>query len=152
MNENELLEIAKDVLEMNSYLSAKLSGSLMLFAMGLKKRRPATDIDIICEWFGEEKDEEGFPMVPKGFKLNNMDGNRSQVEAMQFINDEGIKIEFMVSGEMGEIIDGIPCAEISMMVLAKLNYAKNDKTPENRDKHLDDLIYLFDKNKSLQIS
>ena len=149
--EKELLEIAKEVLRVNSGLNAKLSGSLMLFAMDLNKRRPATDIDIICEWLGEEKDAEGFPWVPKGFKLNNMDGSRSQVESMQFINDEGIKIEFMVSGEMGENISGLHCADLSMMVLAKLNYAKNDTTPESREKHLDDLIYLLKNNTHLQI-
>ena len=150
--EKELLEIAKEVLRANSDLRAKLSGSLMLFAMELNKRRPATDIDIICEWLGEKNDEEGFPLVPKGFKLNDMDGSRSQVEAMQFINDEGIKIEFMTSpGEIGEKVNDINCAELSIMVLAKLNYAKNDLTPESRDKHLDDLIYLLKNNTHLQI-
>lgn len=149
--ENELLEIAKEVLRVNSDLGAKLSGSLMLFAMELNKRRQATDIDIICTWLAEEKGAEGFPWVLKGFEMNYMDGSRSQVESMQFVNDEGVKIEFMASEEMGDIIDGVYCADLSKMVLAKLSYAKNDKEQESRDKHLDDLIYLFQKNTHLQI-
>ena len=150
-SEKELLEIAKEVLKINSDLGAKLSGSLMLFAMGLNKRRPATDIDIICTWLAEAKGAEGFPWVPKGFQLNNMDGSRSQVEAMQFVNDEGVKIEFMTSQEMGDKISEINYADLSMMVLAKLKYAKNDETSESREKHLDDLIYLFQNNTHLQI-
>lgn len=152
MNEKELLEIAKEVLEINSDLRAKLSGSLMLFAMGLNKRRPAMDIDIICKWLAEDKEHEGFPWVPKGFKLNDMDGRRSQVEAMQFINEEGIKIEFMVSEEIGELINGIPCGDLVQMVGAKLRYAKKDTSEESRTKHLDDLVYLFENNYHLQLN
>ena len=149
--ENELLEIAKEVLTKNEDLNAKLSGILMLAVMGLNKRRQATDIDIICDYLRENSSADGYPWVPKGFEFNNMDGNRSQVEAIQFINEDGIKIEFMASDEMGEVIDCIPCAELVMLVRAKLNYAKNDNSEESRAKHLEDLVFLFEKNKKLQI-
>ena len=149
--EKELLEIAKEVISKNNKLNAKLSGSLMLYNMGLNKRRNATDIDIICECLYEDPKDDGFPWIPKGFKLADLDGSRSDVNAMQFINSDGLKIEFMSSEENGGLINDIPCAELSKMVLSKLRYSKGDITIESRNKHLEDLIYLFERNHALQV-
>ena len=147
----EKLEIAKEVIEKNKELSAKLTGSLMLNHLGLSTRREIGDIDIICEFLCEQEDSEGFPWVPKGFKLTGMDGGRSEVDAIQFINEDGLKIEFMASDEIGELVDGVPCASVVELVSAKLTYSRNDRSEESRLKHLDDVIYLLSNNQNLQI-
>jgi len=93
--EKQLLEIAKETIELNKGLNAKLTESLMITVMGLNKRREAADIDIICDYLCEDGD--GLPSIPKGFKECGMDGSKSEVDAIQYVNDEGIKIEFMQS-------------------------------------------------------
>lgn len=149
--EKELLEIAKEVIQKNKNICAKLTGSLMLYHRDIITRRKSVDIDIICNVLGEERNSEGFPWVPEGFKLNDMNGSRSEVEVIQFINEDGLKIEFMLSEEMGEIVDGIPCGDVKELVFAKLTYSRNDKNEESRLKHLDDVIYLLSNNHDLQI-
>ena len=93
--ETQLLEIAKEIIELNKGINAKLTGSLMLAVMGLNKRREAVDIDIICDYLCEK--EDGFPIVPKEFKECGIDGSRSEVSAIQFKNSDGLKVEFMYS-------------------------------------------------------
>lgn len=146
-NENKLLEIAKEVIRLNkcNLEGLKLTGSLMLYVRGIRKKRDAKDIDFICDCIYEK--DEGFPIMPKGFNFNDMEGSRSQIGCLQFINDEGIKIEFMASEERNvEIIDDVPCAAIEDMFLAKLRYVKNDENAESKSKHINDLIFLLEKN------
>lgn len=143
--EKKLLEIAKETIELNQHLCAKLTGSLMLAVMGLNKRRESSDIDIICDYLSE--DRNGYPFVPKGFKTCGMYGGGSEVDAIQFINDEGIKIEFMCSEEELNIIEGIKCGELNMLIEAKKRYVKNDKNDFSREKHELDLEYLYKNNK-----
>lgn len=149
MTENELrlLEIAKEVIELNENLGARLSGSLMLAVMGINKRREASDIDIICDYLCEK--EEGFPFVPNGFSVVIIDGTRSEVEAVQFKNSDGLKIEFMYSDEKTAEINGINCGELKMLIDAKQRYAANDSNNESRRKHVKDLDYLFKNNENL---
>ena len=139
--ECELLEIAEEVLLLNKDIRAKLTGGLMLEVRGIKKRREASDIDIICEYLCENGD--GLPLVPKGFKLSVMDGSRSQVDAIQFINQDGIKIDFMLSCEHGEIIEGIPCGSVEELIKAKNAYVKNDISEISKEKHLLDIEFLI---------
>ena len=143
-NEIKLLEIAKEIISLNRDLDARLTGSLMLAIMGINKRREASDIDIIYTYLCEKDD--GFPCVPKGFKLVSMDGNRSEVDAVQFKNESGLKIEFMYSEEAVEEINGIKCGELKYLIEAKQLYAKNDLNDESRQKHIDDLEYLYKNN------
>jgi len=146
-NELKLLEMAREVISSNVEIGAKLTGSLMLAVMGINKRREATDIDIICDYMCEK--EDGLPNVPKGFSINGMDGSRSEVEAIQFKNADGLKIEFMLSDEMTQEIDGVLCGELKYMIEAKQNYAKNDISDQSREKHELDLAYLFANNTDL---
>ena len=145
--ELQLFEIAKEVIEKNKDIGAKLTGSLMLAVMGLAKRREAADIDIICDYLCEK--EEGLPNVPKGFYIVSMDGGRSEVEAIQFINDNSIKVEFMTSEESAIMINDIKCGGVEWLIEAKQRYAKNDKNDQSREKHELDLEYLFKNNKNL---
>lgn len=146
-NEIKLVEIAKQVIELNRELGAKLTGSLMLAVMGLNKRREAIDIDIICNYLCEK--EEGLPCVPKGFKLVGMDGSRSEVNAIQFKNEDGLKIEFMYSEEILQEINGVLCGELKYMIDAKKIYSENDMNDISREKHKLDLEYLFENNKDI---
>ena len=149
--EKELLEIAKEVISKNNHLNAKLGGSLMLYNMGLNKHRDAADIDIICDDLCDDTKSERFPWTPQGFELYDIDGILSCVSAMRFINSNGLRIKFMWGEDIEKIINNIPCAELSQMVLYKLMYSKHDITSESRNKHLDDLIFLFVNNFNLKI-
>ena len=146
-NEEKLLDIAKDIIDMNQDISAKLTGSLMLAVRGVNKRREALDIDIICDCMCEKA--PGYPNVPKGFKLIDIDGSKSQVEAIRFVNSEGIKVEFMQSEEDVELINGIRCCNVDNLIEAKGFYVKNDKYMFSILKHKDDLEYLFEHNPEL---
>ena len=115
--------------------------------MGINKRREASDIDIICDYLCEK--EEGLPLVPKGFKVVGMDGSRSEVDAVQFKNEDGLKIDFMYSEEMTQEIGGILCGELKCLIEKKQRYAKNDRNDESREKHGLDLEYLLLNNKDL---
>lgn len=146
-NEVKLLEIAKEVINLNENLGARLSGSLMLAVMGINKRREANDIDIICDYLCEK--EEGFPFMPKDFSVVLIDGTRSEVEVVQFKNSDDLKVEFMYSDEETTEIDGISCGELKMLIDAKQRYAANDLNTESRQKHAEDLAYLFENNENL---
>ena len=142
--ELKLLEIAKETIHLNEHLGAKLTGSLMLAISGLNKRRDASDIDIICDYLCERDD--GFPIVPSEFKEIQMDGSKSEVGAIQFVNKDGLKIEFMYSEELSTEINGVQCGELKWLIDAKRRYSENDKDDESRKKHIDDLKYLFENN------
>ena len=53
--EQRLLEIAKEVIDNNRDIDAKLTGSLMLAVMNIDKRREASDIDILCKTLCEQE-------------------------------------------------------------------------------------------------
>lgn len=142
--ESKLLEIAKEVIGLNVGLGAKLTGSLMLAIGGLNKRREANDIDIICDYLCEDSD--GFPIVPVGFKKIDMDGCRSAVDSISFINQDEIKLEFMYSEEEAIIINEISCGSIAGVIKAKQHYVQNDKNESSKAKHELDLAFLFANN------
>lgn len=78
-----------------------------------------------------------------------MDGGRSQVEAIQFVNSEGVKVEFMQSNEGTELINGVPCGNVDYLIQLKEYYVKNDKYQPSIEKHKLDLEYLFKYNLEL---
>lgn len=143
-NEERLLEIAKNVIAMNTEIEAALTGSLLLVHNEFRIRREATDIDIICDVLCEKG--SGSPNVPAGFKLFEREGSGSDVESVVYKNEEGIKIDFMWSDESKKTINGILCGSPENLVRAKLGFARSDKTEESRIKHLEDVIYLIDMN------
>ena len=143
-NEERLLEIAKNVIAMNTEIGSALTGSLLLIHNGFRIRREATDIDIICDYLYEKW--PGSPKVPDGFKLFERDGNGSYAESVVYKNEEGIKIDFMLSGESKKTVNGILCGSLENLVREKLGFARTDKTEESRTKHLVDVIYLIDMN------
>lgn len=148
-NEVELLKLAIQIIDDNQEIGAKLSGTLLLAYLGYKKRMEAQDIDIICDMMCETQGEEFYPVMPKEFKQIGIDGCRSSVDAIQFMNHEGLKVEFMYSDEIGQDIGEIPCTEVMPLLLAKNKYALQDKSEETATKHFLDLKYLFANNKSI---
>lgn len=140
--ENQLLDIAEKIIWLNQDLKPALTGSLMLALRGIEKPREANDIDIICEYLCET--DGGLPLMPQGFKIINMNGRKSQVDAIAFENKElGIKVDFMQSNEEIETTEfGIPCGQVKYMIEAKRSYTKNDLSEESRAKHLNDLTFL----------
>lgn len=143
-----LLDIASEVIYLNKDADAKLSGSLMLRVRGLDIRREPEDIDIIVNTLCEQG--PGRPIVPEGFTVSTMDGKKSDVNAIQFTNAEGVKIDFLYSDEsafyaaIGNLI--IACGDIGQLIKAKINYAANDLSAESANKHLLDVAYLFNSN------
>jgi len=141
-NEKLLLEKAKVILSMNSDIGAALTGSLMLAFRGIERRREAVDIDIVCEFLCEN--EEGFPSMPTEYKLSEMEGGKSEVEAIQFISKmDYTKIDFLYSDEEIECVDGIMLGSVKELIEAKERYAENDKCDESRGKHKLDLVVLW---------
>lgn len=138
--ESNLIEIAKEVIDLNHQLGAALTGSLMLCVRGIVKQREASDIDIICSYLCES--DEGFPIVPNGFKQIDMDGRKSQVDAISFENSEGVKIDFLYSDEKVDDVDGLPCAKIINMIAAKLQYSEHDLSDVSRLKHKQDVEFF----------
>lgn len=141
-NEKSLLERAKVILSMNSDIGAALTGSLMLAASGIERRIEAVDIDIICEYLCEK--EAGFPSMPSEFKVSEIEGGRSEVEAIQFISKiDGLKIDFLYSDEECEVVDRFNLGTVKELIEAKERYAKHDKCDESRGKHQLDLVVLW---------
>jgi len=146
--ELELLEIAKKIIELNkNNVPMALSGSLMLKLRDIETRRPAHDIDIIVEEpLCEQEEESGYPILPKDFKMSEIDGSRSQVESMQFTQkNSGLKIDFISSDERFEEISGIACGTVYNLICAKIFYMLNDKSHESSEKHRLDLEFLKNK-------
>lgn len=139
--ENQLLEVAIQVIDLNRNIWAALTGSLMLAVRGIEKNREANDIDIICGCLCEI--DEGLPIVPEGFKQTDMDGRKSQVDSISFENSEGIKIDFLFSEEKTEDVEGVQCGNVSDMMIAKNNYSLFDLSPESKLKHTQDLDFHF---------
>lgn len=140
-NEKLLLEKAKVILSMNYDIGAALTGSLMLAVRGIERRREAVDIDIVCEYLCEK--EEGFPSMPSEYKLSEMEGGKSEVEAIQFASKiDSAKIDFLYSDEEIECVDGIMLGSVKELIEAKERYAENDKCDESRGKHQLDLVVL----------
>jgi len=154
MNEREkkLLDIAISIIELNPDINPRITGSLLLALKGINKRREAQDVDFVCDDLCET--ESGYPIMPKGFKEVGMDGRRSCVEAIQFINEDGLKIEFMQNCETNDdgdnvIIDSdyiVPCGKLYIMILRKQTYIVRDLSEESKKKHSDDLEFLFANN------
>ncbi len=76
-----------------------------------------------------------------------MEGRKSSVEAIQYLNSDGVKLEFMQSKEPKTVVEGVPCGSLSMLLLAKRGYSKKDQSPKSRTKHEKDLEYLTKNNK-----
>lgn len=140
MKKDELLEIAKHIIELNSKQFA-LTGSLMCFARGIKTRREPTDIDMI----GELPDVKSIA-VPSGFEYYEQNGGGSDLMSVVFKhNKTGVKIDFLAldGEEFEETEDGnLVLANLQKMVSIKIFHANNDHNIESRKKHLDDLLEL----------
>lgn len=148
--EQKMLEIAEAVIEMNSDIKAALTGSLLLSFMGIDKREEAKDIDIIVDCLCEEPNQEGFPIVPFGFKLVDLDGRKSSVDSMLFENKEGIILNILFSEEEKQIVNGLMCGDMKLMLECKLHYSRNDKAEESRNKHILDLEFLKANNPEIK--
>jgi len=120
-NELKLLEIAKEVIELNknSNLGLKLTGSLMLAHMGINKRRDAVDIDFLVNEDEVVADEysDRCPKVPEGFRMS-YDGEKSCPSAIKFTNGD-ICIDFLSTWEGGEMYDGVNCSYVGYLIQAK---------------------------------
>jgi len=128
--ETKLLKIAKELLAKCE--GSALTGSLMLLVRGIEKRRESHDIDILVKTFENLPTEnlcQASPMYPDSVKFK--------------IEDTGINIDFLINdSEIIEIINGIPCGSVEILLNRKYQYSRQDKFPESRNKHRLDLEFL----------
>lgn len=141
MKKDELLEIAKQTIQMNKHRFA-LTGSLMCYCRGIKTRREPTDIDLIGD-----VSVVGDIEVPEGFVYYDQEGGGSDLQSVVFKHkDLGVKIDFLYSetGEDWEDTEdeNLILGDLQEMISAKINYAQNDNHIESRLKHLEDLLEM----------
>ena len=145
--ELELLEIAKEILELNKnkFLELRLTGSLMLALRGIKKPREAQDIDfLITEDCVAKKDEDYCPIMPVGFFMD-YNGKASSPDCIYFTKDK-LKVDFIPSWEKAEYVNNIQCASVDACLDAKYTYTLED-VKDVADKHFKDIEYIEDHNK-----
>lgn len=135
-NESKLLEIAKEVIELNYHINAALTGSLMLSVRKIDKRRDATDIDILVKNVNKI-------VKPKGFWQRDIETEDEYEESDRyrfFENKDGIHLDFFegCANELIELVNDIPCGSIQAMLDAKFEYWEDN----GNDKHYEDLKYL----------
>lgn len=147
--EEKLLEIAKEIIELNKHtcLDLKLTGSLMLTHIGINKRREACDIDfLIDECVIAEVGNELCPILPDGFQMD-YEGKRSCPTAVKFTNSVmNLSVDFLPTYEGSEIVDGIRCSDVGYLIQAKEMIIMQSSDPETVRKHTDDLDYLYENN------
>lgn len=137
--ETELLGVYKQVQDLNKNVYGLcLGGSLMLAVRGLTKRRPAKDIDIILYDYGMMNDL----VLPEGFKLVETKERARYVDCIQYTY-LGIKIDFLECGVSLDTVDGIKCASVESLIIAKASYLAAKLSDDVRTKHARDLINLF---------
>jgi len=147
--EVKLLEIAKEIIELNKFgcLDLKLTGSLMLAHMGINKRREANDIDfLVADYAIAEVGNELCPILPDGFQMD-YEGKRSCPTAIKFINSvSNLSIDFLPTHEGSEIVDGINCSDVGYLIQAKEMIIEQTPYEETAIKHIEDLEYLYKHN------
>jgi hypothetical protein len=129
--EKELLNLAIEIMEMNKEIKPMLTGSLMLFVRGIDKRREASDIDILVNDVNWEKIN-----LPEGFNQSSP----NYPDSIQFKKGD-MKIDFLLSEEIAETVNGINCGSVKLMLDRKYSYYLQD-APRSSEKHRLDLEFL----------
>lgn len=147
MKTKDLLEIAYQVQTLNVKNEAAITGSLMFLIEGKRLGRKPNDIDIIVSSLSANKDSDDFPVVPEGFKYVDWDGfSGSEVDTVKFINDDGVKLDFLFSEEDRKMVNykGVNyfVGEMQLAISAKEYYVKHDSRVSSIKKHEKDLIML----------
>lgn len=132
--ETELLDLAKQVIELNPDLELAVTGTLMLSMQGISVGRDAHDLDIIS---GKEFSEYRKPQVPEGF----FQCAPVYPYSVSYKHDDGRKIDFLLSTEERTIHPKyqVPIGTIAKLLSAKHFYSKQDLAPEDVEKHLNDI-------------
>lgn len=142
MEPQELLKIADEITRKNPNIG--LTGSLLLYAKGIKLDREPKDVDFV----GAFKDKALW--IPDGFYPSEYE---SQSESVVFQHiTTGVKLDFMESTEALCYDDvDMRCADLQWLIYVKILYAKNDADATSRVKHFNDLTalreYMNDANK-----
>jgi predicted metal-dependent phosphotriesterase family hydrolase len=130
----EILKLAKEVLELNKQYDLAIGGSICLKMMGIDLGRNPLDIDIVSK----ESMLDLKLVVPEGwYQYTGRTANRAV-----FKNDSNyIKIEFLYSPSGSTtIIDGIKCDNLNSIIDAKKLYIS--KGVNSSKKHQDDLAII----------
>jgi hypothetical protein len=140
MEEKILLFIARLLIEKNE--DSALTGSLMLYVRGLKKRREAHDIDIlvkdIAAIFVPDEFSQASPQYPDSIKFKCGD----------------LVVDFLLNqDEEIEIVNGVPCGNVDKLLQQKCKYSKQSSEEEAK-KHKEDLEFInyeFPKQEQVEI-
>ena len=129
-NMEELLKIAKEILDVNE--NASLTGSLMLKIRGFDLGREPSDVDILIP------DYAGNIVFPKGFTIE-IEGCASDGCSAKYKHND-ITFDVLSSEEEPEIYYGWKLGTIERLMQRKYKYSKQNN--ENAKKHYEDLIKL----------
>lgn len=148
--ETELLDLAKEVIGLNPDLELAVTGTLMLSMQGISVGRDAHDLDIISnKEFGAYRE----PQVPEGFYRCAP----IYPYSVSYKHDDGRKIDFLLSTEERTTHPKyqVPVGTIAKLLSAKHFYSKQDLTPEEVLKHINDIdtiIYQLGTEDKLKMS
>ena len=117
MTQKEKLSLAKKIIDLNNDLELYLSGSLMLTLMGIDLGREIKDIDICVA------DIKTPIILPEGCEMMDFNANYD-MKILKMSGKDGASIDLINSyGQKAvKIIDGIPCADVEDLLLAKWKY------------------------------
>lgn len=145
-------------------LNPRLSGSLMLSVIGVKKPRDASDIDIVVDKSVMESlsDYQAvsayatfFLHILKDLHNESNDCVYGPEVIVKVKNEYGLsfivndtKVDLIPSLETeNEIVNGVKCASLFQLLLAKYRFSKDDESPESKAKHRNDIEYIMSNNK-----
>ena len=131
LNEYRLLQIAIKIMVNNSHINPLLTGSLMLSARNIEKRRDAKDIDIL---------------VTDMNLINSIDGMEQKTpvypDSVRYAIGD-LHIDFLpYDTEKAETINNVLCCSVDGMLNAKYRYYIEDKIGTSSKKHYEDLSFM----------
>ena len=144
-------------------LNPRLSGSLMLSVIGVKKPREASDIDIVVDKSVMESLSDGqsvssyatfFAHVLKDLHNESNDCVYGPEVIVKVKNAYGLsfiinetKVDLLPSFETeNEIVNGVKCASLFQLLLAKYKFSRDDESQASKSKHRVDIEYIMSNN------
>ena len=143
--EIKYLDLAKQIIALNPDTNMGVTGSLMLALRGIYLGREAKDIDIICSHIkkgdGTKFDDLN---LPEGAVKNRPSYPDSASYTIPLPDGSvKVKVDFLVSIEKLDEIDGCPVGEVEKLLIAKANYMTRDNSEGSRSKHKMDIEIMI---------
>lgn len=143
--EVKYLELAKEIISLNPNTNMGVTGSLMLALRGVYLGREAKDLDLICSHI---KSDDGTKfddlILPEGAVENRPSYPDSASYTIPLLDGSGeVKVDFLVSIENLEEVDGCLLGEVEKLLVAKANYMSRDHSKDSIAKHKMDIEIMI---------